>query len=688
MRPMIQMPDVKASSYAIKGSLDLSTQAILIDPGVCFDAQNYEPSVSGGASRVMGFEACNGTAAPSSASYWLISATAIVGALTVGATLTGFTSGATGVILGVFGSTIVLGRKSGTYQAAEALRISGATVATSTSTEMLNAASRPSDHADYRLLAANDRRTFITAVPGSGPIRGVWVYEDVLYAFRDNAGGTAGSMWKATSSGWVQITLGTEIQFSSAIGQIFAGNTVTGLTSGATAVVSRALLRTGTWTVSGIGTLVITTPGTPFINGESLQVGGVTKATSSSASTAIARQPGGRVECVNENFTGSTLTKRMYGVDGVNLAFEFDGTTYVPIRTGMVTDAPTHVVGHKNYLMLSFFGSLQISSIGNPYAWTAVTGAAEITTGSQISGLLPISGGNGTSSLAVPTAEKMFVLYGASGGSFQLVPSVDDLGYLPYTMQSVGNNTYGLTARGIQSLVSTLNYGNFAYTAISFLVDRLIDQKRGKQTASTTLRDKNQYRLYFDDNTAVVVGLTGDKPSGILPLNYGLVVRCITTATLSTGEEVTYFGSDDGFVYQENKGTSFNGLPIPAWIRPAFNNLQSPLVRKTYRRAVFEVKSNGYSQVNISYDLGYATPGVSPPGIQQDVQLNGSGAYWSQGNWDQFTWSAPVVETASIIINGTEKNISFVFYSNRAQDDPHTVQSVSLLYTPRRLERA
>jgi hypothetical protein len=252
-------------------------------------------------------------------------------------------------------------------------------------------------------------------------------------------------------------------------------------------------------------------------------------------------------------------------------------------------------------------------------------------------------------------------------------------------MQAVSNNTYGLTARGIQSLVTTLNYGDFEFAAISFFVQPLVNAKAGLATATVTLKAKNQYRLFFSDGTALAVGLTGEKVAGIMPLNYGKVVRCITNTTLSDGTEVTYFGSDDGYVYQDNVGTSFDGGVIEAWVRPAFNNLRSPLVRKQYRRAKFEVDCEGFSQVNVAYDLGYANPEAQPPATQADQQIFGAGAYWDQFTWDQFTWDAALVSLTDVSLDGAENNIGFFFYSKRAQDDPHTLQAVNLLYTPRRL---
>lgn len=685
LRP--RFPNTEVDFRPMKGGLDLVTPAIQIDPGKVFDAQNYEPDPVGGYRRINGFERCDGQPSPTAAAYWVISIT-LTGTIANGATVTGATSGATGRALGIYGTVLVLGRVTGTFAKGEALQVSGVTQATSTSTAVQSGAPLPSDDADYRLLAANDRRNDIAAVPGSGDIRGGFIFNDVCYAFRDNAGGTAGDLYKQTAGGWSKVAFGTEIQFGSATGQINLGDTITGGTSGATASVVRAMLRTGTWTSAGAGTLILTSIVGTFQNGEALKVGGVSMATSTSAATAITRAVGGRVETVPANFSGSTATKYVYGCDGVNLAFEFDGTNYIPIRTGMTTDTPSHIAFHKSHLFLAFKGSLQYSGVNQPYSWTVLTGANEIGMGDDITGLLPQTGNAYGASLGVFTSGKTSILYGSGSTDFNLVPSVHELGYHAYTLQPVSNNSYGLTARGIQSLITTLNYGDFQYAAVSFFVQPLLATKLGLETASVSLRAKNQYRLYFSDNTGLVVGLTGEKISGILPLNYGIPVKTMWSGVLSNGTEVTYFGSTGGMVYQDNVGTSFDGSVIEAWIRPAFNNLKSPRVRKQYRRAIFEVKCGGYAKVNVSYDIGYATPNVAPVAIQQDQVLVGAGGYWEQFTWEQFVWDSPVVNTADLSIDGTDTNIGFLFYSKRAQDDSHTVSGVSLLYTPRRLVRS
>ena len=766
---MIKFPPTRQDYYPLGGGLDLVTPAIAVNPGKLIDSQNYEPAIAGGYRRIDGYERYDGQASPTGKSYYLVYVT-LSATVSVGNTITGATSGATGIVLANYTTYLVCANVTGTFAVAENITVSAAVKGVISSLTLTDGAALPSDNADYKLLAANYQRTLINAIPGSGKIRGVWMFNDVWYAFRDNAGGTAGIMYKSTSSGWAAVSFGYELPIGTlttnstvtitvaapgvvsyashpfvngqpiqltttgalptglsvsttyyvvsqaagtfqlaltvggasitttgtqsgvhtctAIGNtITVGQTITGKTSGATSVVSAALLRTGTWTASPVGALVLTTITGTFQSGEALTVGGLLVSQSTAVASAITRAAGGTMEFFNYNFVGTTNSTKMYGCDGVNPAFEFDGTTYVPIRTGMTTDTPSHIIGYKSSLFLSFAASVQFSGIGNPYAWTVVLGAGEFNVSKNVTGFLPQGGTSAGSSLAIFTAERTFILYGSSSVDFKLVSSIFDVGYSAFTCQQVSNSAYGLTNRGIQSLVSTLQYGDFDYESISHMIQPLITKKRGLECASNTIRTKNQYRVYFTDGSALAVGITGDMPSGITVIDYGIPVRCICSTTMSDGSEVTMFGSDDGYVYQDNIGTSQDGNAIEAWIRLPFNNNKSPLIRKRFRKAIFEISIDGYSSVNISYDLGYASPDILPSAPAADTPFSGNGGYWEQFTWDSFTWDSAFISQPFIRIDGTEKNISLLFYSDRAQDLAHTVSGVTLLSTMRILER-
>ena len=768
---------VEQEFYPLQGGLDLMTPAIALDPGKCFDAQNYEPLITGGYGRISGYERFDGRPSPTSAVYATF-AVNLTGAVNVGDTLTGATSGATCKVLQIVTSQyIVVGRLGGTFQAGETLT-DGVTVGTVTSVPQIGGAVLPSDDANYTLLAANDYRASIGAVPGSGRVRGVQLYDSSnlnskLYAFRDNAGGTANLMYVATANGWQQINFGYEVQLAtlnhaatvtitnaspgvvtwtghgmvnnqpvqlsvsaggslpapltsnftyyvvaatantfelaSSIGgtainttaagsgtftctamgnNIFAGNVVRGATSGATATVAASLLRTGSWTANLVGNLVVPSVTGTFNASEILTVAGIMVANTASTQTAITRAPGGTMEFCNINFTGSATGYKMYGADGVNPAFEFDGTTYVPLHTGSTPDTPAHVINFKEMLFLAIGGNLIISALGNPYNYDTINGSGDIGVGDLITAFQPQGGTYITgSTMAIFSTGHMFTLYGSSTANFNLITSIWDMGFSPYTTQVVSNDTYGWTSRGIQTIITTLTFGDFDYNSISHEIQKLINARQGLQIASTALHQKDQYRVFFSDGTALVVGLTGQKPNGIMPLNYGLNVRCICTGTTAAGQELTYFGSDNGFVYQDNIGTSQDGNPITAWIRLAFNHSKSPRVRKRYLRAILEGVVDSYAQINFSYDLGYGNPDTQPSAAVSDTSFTGAGGYWDQFTWDQFMWDSQIIAAPSFSLEGTEKNISMLIYSSYAQYQPHTIQGVTLIYSSRRLER-
>ena len=198
MRDLV-LPNVKQEFYPLGGGLDLLTPAIAFKPGRCIDVQNYEPEISGGYRRIDGHERFDGRPSPSLAAYFVLTVDT-PGNLAVGNTVTNLAVTATAKVLSITGSSVVLGRMTGTaFASGVALYV--AAVFKATTTAAADISPSQSLDADYTLLAANDLRGDIAAVPGTGQIRGVWVYKDMIYAFRDNAGLTANVMWQATGAG-------------------------------------------------------------------------------------------------------------------------------------------------------------------------------------------------------------------------------------------------------------------------------------------------------------------------------------------------------------------------------------------------------------------------------------------------------------------------------------------------------
>ena len=674
-----------------KGGLDVVTPMLNLSPGACRDSQNFVQDINGGYIPYQGYERYDGQTAPSDADYATLEATDIQ-TVTLGDTLTGNDSGATGVIVAVTLTYFVLTKLSGTFQT-EVVKVGVTTKGTATGAQVFDGADTSKLHAQYKNLAADIYRDDITAVPGSGIIRGVVSYEDVQYGFRNNAGGTTVDMYKSTASGWSKVELGIELSFTSGGTFVIAeGQTIEGETSGATAILTRVVLETGTFAGGDVAGRLIYASQTGTFQAETIKVGAdlnVANISGNGAAITFAI-PGGRFEFKISNFGGDVNTKRLYGCDGKNRGFEFDGTVFVPIETGMITDAPGHVCAHRNHLFFSYIGSVQHSSPGTPYVWSPITGADELAMGDTITGFVSQSGASDTAALAIFTRNTIGILYGTGVSTWNLVTYKDEAGAIEYTLQTIGG-TLMLDDRGITSLAASEKYGNFADATISQQVQTWLTTKRPNAISSCVLRDKSQYCLFFSDKTGLYVTLSNGKVQGMMPVFFDHVVQCIDSYETIGGTEEVYFGDSDGYIHQMEKGTSFDGGEIEAWITLAFNSSKNPTLIKRYRKATVEISGTGYYEFKFDYDLDYLSTETEQPSQSQaltatkPVEL--SSAIWDDTTWDAFFWDGVSLSPAYLDMTGSGVNVSLKIWSRGDCFNAGRFSGAILEYSLRRRKR-
>lgn len=720
----MERTNIPTKPYPFVGGLDTATPMFRMAPGRAIAALNYEP-VQRGYARIDGVERLDGQPKPSSAAYWTLYFSTGTATIAEGATVTGATSGATGKALiamvvssGSFGGSdavgyLVLTTVSGTFAIAENLQVGGVTKCVSIQNPqgivgqaaVSGGAATDANDATWQQDAIETARTLIQKPSGSGAIRGVGFYNGNAYCVRDNAGATAGVLYKSTTAGWSAVALGRNIHFGTGTGEITSGQTVTGATSGATGVVTRVVLRTGLWGSNATGQLIFATTTGTFSSGENLQVGGVTKAVSTSISAAITLPAGGKYEFDYGNFFGASNLFRMYGCNGVGLAFEWDGTVFVPIETGMTVDTPKHLAIHKNQLFLAFpGGSLQNSSIGNPYGWSPLTGASEIGMGDDITGLIE----DFNFVMVVGARNHVKVLYGNDPTDFDLQPHSSDSGMIEWTVQKIAQPLY-FDDRGIRSLQSTQAFGDFVMGTLTNDIDPLIrlKQKNGvTPVASLRCRNKGQYRVFFSDGTGLsgyvgreaAGGSNAQAPtssqaaiySGVkaewLPFNLGITVNVACSAKDTDGTEVMLIGTSAGWVMQLDKGTNLDGSELESFIRLSFNNVGSETMEKRFHKATVLCDVQPSITLGILTELSYGAT-ESPPAIQQDFTVMGAGGYWNVDSWNQFFWSSPVAGMAECKINGKGTNVSVCCVHRSTYDPPEVLYGLVLHWSPRRLKR-
>lgn len=700
---------VTGQGQPFPGGLDLTTPTLRLQPGALRDVLNYEVAPFGGYSRIDGYERFDGQPSPSAATFLLVQVgsgyliepdftddfntdfnTGLLHVLPqIGQVVLQAETNATGVIVAVVQGPapyLVLTRVEGNFDQSNMLWAAGAAIGTASP---LTIAIDARTKAIYAAAAADGYRAFIGPVPGSGPVQGVVAMAfggvDQVFAFRANAGGTASVLWKATASGWALVPYYNLVGFTAGgITEPLDGETLT--QGGVTATIKRVMSQSGAWSTtdgSAIGQFVVTASvGGAFVAGSAHTTSGATL-TLSGPSVPITRAAGGRYEFDKANFSGQLITRRIYGCDGVNPAFSFDGDTLAPIKTGLAPDAPNHIRAHKNFLWLSQAASLLYSSAGNPFKWNAIDGGGEIATGDTITGMVTLPGSQTTATMAVFLRTNTAFLYGTDPTTFNFVTFNTGIGGVAYSAQNLFD-TFFLDDLGVVTLKTVQNYGNFLPSTLTKNILPFIQRERGNLLASALNREKSQYRLFFSDGYGLFLTVLNQQYLGSALVLFPDALNCVDTTNLIGDDEATYAGSMGGFVYQMDVGTSFDGAAIPAFFITAWDAIKSPRILKRFRAASIEVQGGSYAEIDYGYQLGYDSDQIAQlPSITAPLNI-GEIPHWDSFVWDRFVFDGTGLSPTDVDETGVAENIRVTIKSSTNFIAAYTVNSIIHHYSTRR----
>jgi hypothetical protein len=669
----------------LQGGLDLHTPLLQLKPGVLRDAKNFECSINGGYTRIDGYERVDGRPNPSDASF-LTMVLNITGSLVVGDVMTGVTSGATGKVVykDATLSLVAYTKSTGTFVAAETINVAATPRATVTS---LGGSDGTVDFA-VRMAnaAADDYRADIGAIPGSGDTRGVIYHNSVLYGFRDNAGATAIAIYKATSSGWTLVPFFHIVSFTAGVTKYAEGSTITQGANSAT--VKRVLTETGnstTWGGTETGKLIITAPAPGNFAAGAAAGGGA--CTLSGANAVIAPLVGGSYQFDIETVAS---TKRVYGCDGVNKCFEFDGTIYAPITTGFTPDIPSTIQVNGNRLWVGVDTNLGDSAVGNPYNWSVAGGAGSFLAAGAVTALKRMPGAQTTFAMAVMNDGGTQIMYGigSTASPFNLAGYEDSSGAKSRSVQRLGR-MYALDNQGITDIQTSQNYGNFESTSLTLNLRSLVQSKRNLCTGSVVIKDKSQYRLYFSDGSALYMTLANGRVIGTTPIQFPDPVKCICAGQIGTSGEVAYFGGANGMVYRTDSGTSFDGANIDWDMTLTFANQGQLRREKRYRTGTLEISGNSYASSSVLWYLDYSGTEVAQQLSPDTMEVLLSGINWDSGfSWDSgLFWDGRSLMPATKKIEGSGENIAMRVYGSSDLYKSFTINSLVLTYSLRRKKR-
>lgn len=370
-------------------------------------------------------------------------------------------------------------------------------------------------------------------------------------------------------------------------------------------------------------------------------------------------------------------------VDGVSKPIVCSGTTVEVVDDirlpSSATDAPiyypTHVTSFDNRAWLAYpNGNLFYSELGNPAGFDAVNGAGSIMTGDEITDLVQAPG----DALVVFMRNSTKIIYivdgGTSGFVYQLKEFSQRSGCFLHGANRMLGDVHYVDDRGPTKMKSSDTFGDFDASTLTKKVQRTFLEKKDTFSCSVVVRSVNQWRLFFGDGFGMCLTFKDGYVKGVGFFQYLLPVVCVCEGEDDRGDITLFFGSDDGYVYQADSGTSFNGEAIETKMVTSYYHYKSPRIWKRFLRSSFEMAADNGTTFYVRADFDYRDID-SPKNSQTPIVTYGGGSLWGEGTWGVFVWGSSVIQTPTIYTQGYGYNMSLTVRTLEKYKTQHVIEN-------------
>lgn len=355
-----------------------------------------------------------------------------------------------------------------------------------------------------------------------------------------------------------------------------------------------------------------------------------------------------RYQAITANYYAREDWDAFYGVSGAGRAFVYDDFFFRNIFTGLDDDLdiPRHVAYHHGHLVLGYAaGVVEVSAAGRPEDYYTPGAFTEVGFGDRITGLVPMNG----TTLGVLCESTIHGLLGTNVDDFNTQVLDPDSGCIEYTIGDIGKPIW-CSYNGISGFDQTAAYGDFLGTRLSsivhpWLLGRLKKNNglyglRGATSVvcAISIKDKNQYRVFFEDGYILTMTLYQDQPvftiqqyytevPSILPIGVPNPLEVQVVVPIAHSVAVDRFGrnrvhvshysrfypetNENGFlmyVLELDRGWSFAGTPIEAYFTTNWMLFGNPFETKRIAKVRLYGQSYGYGQIKVDVGRDFLQP--------------------------------------------------------------------------------
>lgn len=389
----------------------------------------------------------------------------------------------------------------------------------------------------------------------------------------------------------------------------------------------------------------------------------------------------GKVRFAEHKFAG---TKTLIVVDGASKPFKFDNSTFSSITTatGDVEDS-TFVVEHQDHL---FFAKNNVVNFTAPFSdtdFTAANGAGNISLKDNITGLVSFR-----NQLVIFTPKSIDVISGSTISDFTKQNVTSDIGAVKEdTIQEIGGDIMFLGPDGLRLFSATDRINDFSLGTVSKPIQTELTNLLARCTnfTSVVIREKSQYRLLgfnssFTDASALGILGTQYASQGGEQMQWSElrgINAYVAASNRDETAEIVIFANDDGYVYQMEEGTSFDGNDIIATFATPFVYINDPQIRKSFYKLNIYTDPQGSFESVVNLKLDFDNIGVIQPPEISFSNVTGTVSLYGVSSYGSGSFGGKLKKIFSTQTIGSGFNVSLEFISE-SQTPPFSLDAATL----------
>ena len=140
------------------------------------------------------------------------------------------------------------------------------------------------------------------------------------------------------------------------------------------------------------------------------------------------------------------------------------------------------------------------------------------------------------------------------------------------------------------------------------------------------------------------------------------------------GDIMKFFGSDDGYVYEMDSGTSFDGEVIDTEMFTAYYHYASPRHWKQFIRMIFEITADRGTEFAVRPVFDYDSSDF-PETKWWNPLLKGFSGRWGIDDWGNFVWGGAEIQRAIHYVRGVGTNMSIEMRTSSKYVRQHIVHN-------------